>query len=153
MTTLRTRLTEALKEAMRARNPRVVSTVRMVLATLKDRDIAARPQGNATGIDDAQIITMLKGMIKQRQELIVLYRQGDREELATQEAEEIAIIEGFMPKQMDEAETEAAIRAVIAEIGAASLKDMGRCMAELRARFAETMDFARASAAVKRLLG
>jgi uncharacterized protein YqeY len=150
---LRERLNEALREALKARRQREVSTVRMVLATLKDRDIAARPQGNANGIDDGQIVTMLKGMIKQRQESIVLYRQGGREELAAQEAEEIAIIEGFMPKQMDEAEAEAAIKAAIAATGAASIKDMGKVMAELRVHHAATMDFGRAGAMVKRLLG
>ena len=150
---LRTRLNEALRDAMRARNARGVSTIRMILAALKDRDIAARPKGNADGIDEGEIISLLKSMVKQRQESIALYRQGNREDLATQEAEEIAIIEGFMPRQMDEAETEAAIRAVIVELGASSVKDMGRCMAELRARHAESMDFAHASGLVKRLLG
>jgi len=149
---LRERLNEALKDAMRARNQPVVGTIRMILAGIKDRDIAARPKGNATGIDDGEILSLLRSMIKQRQESIVLYQQGGRQELADKEAAEIVVIEGFMPRQMDDEETAAAIRAVIAETGAASVKDMGKVMAELRARHAGLMDFAKASPLVKQLL-
>jgi len=150
---LRARLSEALKTAMKAHEARAVSTLRMVLSTLKNRDIAARDKGNTSGIDDAEIASMLQGMVKQRRESIVLYEKGNRPELARQEAEEIAIIEGFLPQQLSDAELEAAVKAAIAATGAASAKDMGRVMAALRATHAGQMDFAKASAAAKRLLG
>ena len=150
---LRARFSDALKEAMRARNERVVGTVRLIVAALKDRDIAARGKGNHDGIGEDEIAQMLQSMIKTRRESIVLYEQGGRMELADREREEIAIIEGFLPKQMSEAEVEAAIRAVIAGVGATSIKDMGKVMAELKARYAGQMDFSKASAATKALLG
>ena len=150
---LRARLSEALKTAMKAHEARAVSTLRMVLSTLKNRDIAARDKGNTSGIDDAEIASMLQGMVKQRRESIVLYEKGNRPELARQEAEEIAIIEGFLPQQLSDAELDAAVKAAIAATGAASAKDMGRVMAALRATHAGQMDFAKASAAAKRLLG
>lgn len=149
---LRQQFSDSLKEAMRAKDQRTVSTVRMILAALKDRDIAARPSGNTTGIDDASILSMLQGLIKQRQESAALYDQGGRPELAAQEREEIAVIERFLPKQLGEAEAEEAIKAVIADTGAASIKDMGKVMAELRARYAGQMDFGKASGAIKKAL-
>ena len=150
---LRTTLNDALKDAMRNRDQRAVSTLRMVLAQLKDRDIAARPSGNADGIGDDQILTLLQGMVKQRRESIALYRQGGRDDLVAQEEGEIEVIERFLPRQMDEAEMNAAIAAVIAETGAGSVKDMGRVMAALKQRHAGQMDFARAGALVKAALG
>ncbi|MBI4967612.1 MAG: GatB/YqeY domain-containing protein [Rhodospirillales bacterium] len=149
---LRTRLSESLKQAMLAKEARAVSTLRLVLAALKDRDIAARGRGVADGIGEDEILQMLQSMIKQRRESIALYEQGGRLELAQQEQEEIAIIERFLPKAMSEAETEAAIKDVIAEIGAAGIKDMGKVMASLRERFAGRMDFGKASGAVKKIL-
>lgn len=150
---LRARFSESLKAAMKAHDARAVSTLRMVLSTLKNRDIAARDKGNASGIDDAEIGQMLQGMVKQRRESITLYEQGNRPELAKQEAEEIAIIEGFLPKQLSDAELDAAVKAAIAATGAASAKDMGRVMASLREKHAGEIDFAKASGAAKRLLG
>lgn len=149
---LRARLSEALKTAMKAHDGRAVSTLRMMLSTLKNRDIAARDKGNTSGIDDAEIASMLQGMVKQRRESIALYEQGNRPELAKQEAEEIAVIEGFLPQQLSDAELDAAVRAAIAATGAAGAKDMGRVMAALREKHAGQMDFAKASAAAKRLL-
>jgi uncharacterized protein YqeY len=149
---LRTRLAESLKQAMLAKEARAVSTLRLVLAALKDRDIAARGRGVADGIGEDEILQMFQSMIKQRRESIALYEQGGRLELAEQEREEIAIIERFLPKALSEAETEAAIKAVIAEIGAAGIKDMGKVMASLRERFAGRMDFGKASGAVKKIL-
>ena len=149
---LRQRLSDALKEAMKARDQRSVSTLRMVLAQLKDRDIAARPGGNTTGIGEGEIVEMLGKMVKQRQESIVLYKQGNRPDLVQQEEEEIAIIERYMPKQLDERESAAAIDAALAETGAQSLKDMGRVMALLKERFAGRLDFAKAGALVKQRL-
>jgi uncharacterized protein YqeY len=150
---LRQAFAERLKEAMRARESRTVSTVRLILAALKDRDIAARGAGNPAGIADPEILRLLQGMIKQRRESIALYEQGNRPELARQESEEIAVIESFLPKQMSEEEIEAAARAAIAETGAAGPKDIGRVMALLRERHAGVIDMAKAGAAVKRLVG
>ena len=150
---LRERVNEVLKEAMRAKDQAKVGTIRMIMAGIKDRDIAARPKGNAAGIDDGEILNLLRSMIKQRQEAIELYRQGGRQELVDKEGAEIAVIEGFMPQQMSEDETRAAVAAVIAETGAATIKDMGKVMAELRARHAGTMDFAKAGPLVKAALG
>lgn len=149
---LRPRLTEALKEAMRAKDQATVSTVRMILAALKDRDIAARPSGVTDGIDDAGILSLLQSMIKQRQESVALYQQGGRADLVEKEQGEIAVIERFLPTQLGEEEVGAAIAATIADLGAGSIKDMGRVMAELRARHSGQMDFTRASALVKERL-
>lgn len=149
---LRTRLNEALKQAMLAKNQRAVSTVRLILAALKDRDIAARSRGVTDGIDEAEILSMLQTMIKQRGESIKLYEQGGRLELAEQEREEITIIEGFLPKQMSEEEVAAAVRTVVDEIGATCIKDMGKVMAELKTRYAGQMDFAKVSGTVKQQL-
>jgi len=149
---LRQRLNDALKEAMKARDQRSVSTLRLVLAQLKDRDIAARPAGNASGIGEAEIEEMLLKMVKQRQESIALYKRGNRPDLVQQEEEEIAVIERFMPKQLDAAEAAAAVEAAIAETGAQSVKEMGKVMAKLKERFAGRMDFAKAGALVKQRL-
>ena len=150
---LREAFTERLKAAMRAKDTRTLSTVRLAIAGLKDRDIAARGIGNPDGIADAEILRMLQGMVKQRRESIALYRQGNRPELAEQEEAEIAIIEGFLPQQMSDAETAAAVRAAIAETGAAGIKDMGKVMAVLRERHIGIIDMARAGPVVKQLLG
>jgi len=146
---LRQRLNDALKTAMLSKDARSVSTVRLILAALKDRDIAARPRGLADGIPEEEILSMLQSMMKQRRESISLYEQGGRLELAQQEAEEIAIIEKFLPAQFSEAEVAEAVKTVIAEIGAQGLKDMGRTMAALKERYAGQMDFTKASATVK----
>ncbi len=149
---LRARFTATLKESMKARNERSVGTVRLIMAALKDRDIAARGKGNHDGISDDEIAQMLHSMIKTRRESITLYEQGGRIELAEQEREEIAIIETFLPKQMSDDEVAGAIKAAIAEIGAAGIKDMGKVIAALKAKHAGKMDFAKASAQVKQLL-
>jgi uncharacterized protein YqeY len=150
---LREGFTERLKAAMRAKDTRTLSTVRLVIAGLKDRDIAARGAGNPDGIADAEILRMLQGMVKQRRESIALYRQGNRPELARQEEEEILIIESFLPRQMSDDEITAAAKEAIADTGAAGPKDMGRVMAALRERHAGVIDLARAGAAVRQLLG
>ena len=150
---LRERLSEALKLSMKAKNQRAVSTLRLILAALKDRDIAARGRGVTDGIGEPEIIEMMQKMVRQRHESIELYERGNRPELAQQEAEEIAIIEGYLPKQLDEAETLQAVDAVVAELGAGNLKDMGRVMAALKQRFGGRMDFAKAGARVKQKLG
>jgi len=150
---LRPQLNDALKSAMLSKDSRVVSTIRLILAALKDRDIAARSRGVMDGIGDDEILSMLQSMIKQRRESISLYEQGGRLELAQQEQDEIAIIERFLPRQLDEDEMTAAVSAVIAELGAGGIKDMGRVMAALKERHAGTMDFTKASALTKKLLG
>ncbi len=149
---LRTRLSEALKDSMRAKNERVTGTVRLMLSALKDRDIAARPKG-ITAIPDDEILQLFNSMIKQRRESITMYEQGKRPELAKQEQEEIEIIQGFMPKQMDDAEVAAAVKAAIEKSGAASVKDMGKVMAVLKEQYAGRMDFSRVSGVVKQSLG
>lgn len=155
---LRDEIKSSLKVAMREKNTAEVATIRLILAALKDRDIAAR--GNATadtaeeGIGESDILAMLQTMVKQRRESASLYREGGREELAAAEEAEIVIIERFLPAQLDEAEMAAAIDTAIAEIGATSVKDMGRTMASLRERHVGRMDFAAAGAMVKqRLMG
>jgi uncharacterized protein YqeY len=150
---LREAFTERLKQAMRARDARTVSAVRLILAGLKDRDIAVRGTGNTTGIEDADILRLLQGMVKQRREAIVMYRQGNRPELAQREEEEITVIESFLPQQMGDEEIAAAVRAAIAETGAAGIKDMGKVMTALRERHAGVIDMARAGAVVKQMLG
>jgi len=149
---LRQRLSEAMKDAMKARDQRATSTTRMILAALKDRDIAERGKGNPDGLNEEQIQGLLQSMIKQRRESIALYEQGGRMELADQERAEIALIEGFLPQQMGEAEIQAVVKGVVAELGLASVKDMGRAMAALKERYAGKMDFAKASAALRQAL-
>jgi uncharacterized protein YqeY len=150
---LRTELNEALKTAMKARDQRAVSTVRLILAALKDRDIAARPKGVTEGISEEEIVEMLHKMVRQRRESIELYEKGGRLELAQQEQEEIGVIERFLPKQMTEAEMAEAVAAAIGETGASSIKDMGKIMGLLKQRFAGRMDFAKAGQLVKQKLG
>jgi hypothetical protein len=150
---LRQAFTDRLKQAMKARDARTVSTVRMILAGLKERDVAARGEANANEIAEPEIARMLQAMIKQRREAIELYDKGGRPELAEKERGEIAVIERFLPKQLSDAETEAAVKDVIAAIGAAGIKDMGRTMASLRERYAGQLDPAKASQIAKKLLG
>jgi len=150
---LREAITERMKTALRARDTRTLSTVRLIMAALKDRDIEARSSGERAGIGEPDIQRMLQGMIKQRRESIALYERGNRPELAQQEAEEITVIESFLPQQMDDAGIEVAARAAIAVSGATGIKDMGKVMGALRERHAGVIDLARAGAIVKRLLG
>lgn len=148
--TKRDELSDALKLAMKARDQATVTTVRLILAKIKDRDIEARGGGN--GIDDAGVLSVLQGMIKQRRDSIEMYSKGNRQDLVDQEAGEIAIIERFLPQQLDAAATEAAIRETIAAIGAAGIKDMGRTMAALKEKYAGQIDFQKASGIVKTVL-
>ncbi len=145
---LRDDINNALKEAMKAKNERAVSTLRMVNAALKNADIEARGAGKPA-LDDAEVLPLLQKMIKQRQESILLYEKGGRADLVKQEQEEIAIISGYLPKQMSEAEMTAAIEAAIKETGAAGMKDMGKVIGLLRGKYAGQMDFGKASGIVK----
>jgi uncharacterized protein len=148
---MRERFTIEMKEAMKAGDKRKLGTVRLIQAALKDKDIEARGAGRGQATDE-EILALLQKMIKQRQESMAIYEQNNRPELAAAEKEEAAIIATFLPRQMDEAETRAAIEAAIAETGAASMKDMAKVIAALRARYAGRMDFGRASGLVKEQL-
>jgi uncharacterized protein YqeY len=145
---LREQFTDALKASMKAGNAPRTSTLRMILARLKDVDIAARPKG-ISQVPEEDIQTMLRGMVKSRRESVDLYRQGGRQDLVDKEQAEIAIIESFLPQQMDEAALQRAVEEAIAETGAASMKDMGKVMAALRARHAATLDMGKAGPVVK----
>ncbi len=150
---LRNAIPEALRAALKNQEKRAVSTVRLIIAALKDRDIAARGKGNTDGIGDDEILQMLQTMVKQRHDSIEMYEKGGRLELAEQEREEISIIEGFLPQQLGDAEIGAAVDQMIAEVGAGGMKDMGNVMGALRDRYAGQMDFGKASALVKEKLG
>ena len=150
---LRQAFTNRLKEAMKAKDSRTTSTVRMIIAGLKERDVGARGQGNVEAVSEDEIRRMLQAMIKQRRESIALYEKGNRADLVQQELEEIAVIESFLPRQLDEGEVEAAAIAAIAETGAMKLNDMGKVMTVLRERHAGAIDLGKAGAIVKRRLG
>jgi uncharacterized protein YqeY len=149
---MRETITAALKTATKAQDKRRVSTLRLVSAAIKDRDIAARTAGKGEATD-AELLELFAKMIKQREESEKIYRDAGRAELAQQEAEEIAIIREFLPKQLSEADMQKAIADAIVEAGATSVKDMGKVMAALKSRYAGRMDFAKASLAVKAKLG
>jgi len=149
---LREQFNEQIKEAMKAKNAKRLSTLRMVTAALKDRDIAARTETSRELLGDDEILQLLAKMIKQREESATAYDTGNRPELAAGEREEIDIIRSFMPKQMSPEETKAAAQAVVTETGATAMKDMGKVMAVMKERFAGQMDFAKASATVKDIL-
>lgn len=150
--TLRVEIGEALKAALKAQDKNRLSTLRLIQAAIKDRDIASRTDGPDAGVSDDQVLEVLTKMIKQRRDSVALYEQGGRLELAQKELDEIAVIESFMPTQMGEDEVKAAVSAVVAALGASGLKDMGKVMAELKSRHAGQMDFGKAGAVVKGLL-
>src|ERR1700733_2047248 len=143
---LRTQFTDALKDAMLKKDERTTGTVRLIMAKLKEADIAARPKGNTEGINDTEIASLLQGMIKQRRESIAVYEKANRLDMVKQESGEIAVIERFLPKQMSEDETAAAIATIIKATGASSIKDMGKVMGELKKNYAGQLDFAQAGA-------
>ncbi|MEZ2219802.1 MULTISPECIES: GatB/YqeY domain-containing protein [unclassified Rhizobium] len=148
---IRETLSNAQKDAMRAKDAARLSTVRLILAAIKDKDIANRGLAKEQASDD-EILQLLAKMIKQREESVKMYTDGDRPELAQKEREEIAVIQGFMPEQLSEEKVREICAAVVAELGAQGLKDMGKCVAALRERYAGQMDFAKASAILKDLL-
>ena len=149
---LREQFNEQMKEAMKAKDQRRLSTLRMVNAALKDKDIANRTETSREGISDDEILGLLGKMIKQREESAEAFDKGGRPEMAKSEREEVDIIRSFMPKQMSADEQRAAIQGVIADVGATSMKDMGKIMAALKERYAGQMDFGKASGMVKELL-
>lgn len=152
MSSLRERFTADLKDAMKAGEKGKVSTIRLITSALKDKDIEARGLGKPETTPD-EILALLQKMVKQRQESIAIYDANGRPELAEGERAEITVINDYLPKQMEEAEVKAAIEEVIAEIGASSVKDMGKVIAALRGAYAGQMDFAKVSPLVKGLLG
>ena len=148
---LREDLQNALKDAMKAKNVLDTNAIRMIIAGLKEKDVEARGKGKPQA-EDAELLSMMQGMIKQRNESIKLYLTGHRPELADKEKAEIAVIERFLPKQLSESEVSAIIEALIKELGAQSMKDMGKVMGALRAKYAGQMDFGAASGIIKKLL-
>jgi uncharacterized protein YqeY len=148
---LREKFNEALKDAMRAKDARKVGTLRLINSALKDKDIEARGLGKAP-LNDEEVLALLQKMIKQRNDSIEAYEKAGRADLVAQEQEEKAIIEAYLPQQMDLEEVKAAVKSVIASTGAASVKDMGKVMGELKAKFAGKMDFSKANGVVKELL-
>ena len=149
---LREDLQKALKESMLNKDTDTVSAVRLIIAGMKEKDVDARGKGLKEA-SDADLMSMMQSMIKQRNDSIKMYVDGKREDLAAKERKEISIIERFLPKQMSDAEIETAIRGVIAETGAASMKDMGKVMGALKAKYAGQLDFGKASGMIKNLLG
>ena len=145
---LREQFTDQLKVSMKAGDSARTSTLRMIMAKLKDTDIAARPKG-IDKVPDEEVLAMLRGMVKSRRESVTLYEQGHRPELAAKETAEIAVIEAFLPQQMDDAAIEAAVMRAIADLGASSIKDMGKVMADLRAKHAAALDMSKAGPIVK----
>ena len=145
---LRDQINDALKEAMKAKNKRAVSTLRMVNSTLKNADIEVRGAGKPA-LGEAEVLAILQKMIKQRQESVELYKKGGRDDLVAQEEAEIAIISGYLPRQMSDAEMKSAIDAAVAETEASGMKDMGKVIGALRGKYAGQMDMAKASALVK----
>ena len=149
---LREQFSEQLKASMKAGDSARTSTLRMVLARLKDVDIAARPKG-IDKVPDEEVLSMLRGMVKSRRESVGMYRQGNRQDLVDKELAEIVVIEAFLPAQMDPAAMEAAVAAAIAEAGASTIKDMGKVMAALKARHGAALDMGVAGPLVKAKLG
>lgn len=141
-----------LKEALKNKDKLALSTIRLILAALKDRDISARSEGKAEGIDEKEILSMLQSMIKQRRDSIKMYEEAGRTELAQQESDEIKVIESFLPAQLDEEQVKKEIEAIITETGATSIKDMGKVMGQLKSKFAGQIDMGRAGALVKEKL-
>lgn len=150
--TLRETLTEEMKNAMRAKQQERLDAIRLILAKLKEQDIASRTETSRDGIDETQILSMLQTMIKSRRESVELYTKGGRAELAAKEQAEIEVIQSFLPQQLGEAETREAIKAAIAETGAGSVKDMGKVVALLKSKYAGKIDFGAVSPLVKELL-
>ena len=150
---LRERLNEELKTAMKAKEARAVSTLRLILAALKDRDIAARDKGNGDGLVEDEILEMLQKMVRQRRESIKLYSEGGRPDLVERECDEIAVIERFLPAALTPEETATAIEEAVQELEAGSIKDMGRVMGLLKQRYVGRLDFAKVGKQVKARLG
>jgi len=149
---LREEISSAMKDALKKNEQKTLTTIRLILADLKDRDIVARGKGNSEGISNDEILSMLQSMIKQRRDSIAMYEQAGRCDLAEGEEAEISVISGFMPKQLSDSEINNCVQEIISELNASSLKDMGKIMALLKQRYLGRMDFGKASAQVKKTL-
>lgn len=149
---MRAKFSTALKEALKSKDKVAMGTIRLILSALKDRDISVREQGNAEGISDGDILLLLQSMLKQRQESAKIYADAGRDDLVKQEEAEIAIIKSFMPKQLDDSEVEAVIFAIITDLGAKEIKDMGKVMAVLKEQYAGQVDMGRAGGIAKKKL-
>lgn len=149
----RTEFSAALKEALKGKNQIAVTTLRLITAALKDRDIAVRESGKPDGISDDEILLMLQSMVKQRQESAKIFSEAGRDDLAEQEETEIEVIKTFMPRQLDDAEVEGVIAGIISEIGAKDVKDMGKVMAVMKTKYAGQVDMGKAGAVAKKKLG
>lgn len=152
MSPLRDKISNHLKEAMKRKDERAVSTLRLVTSAMKNKDIEAEMKGG-TAINDNEIMSLLQSMIKQRRESLGIFEKAGRQDLADKEAQEIVLIESFLPKQLGEEEAKQAIAKIISETGASGVKDMGKVMAVLKERYSGQMDFGKASPLVKQLLG
>ncbi len=150
---LRGSIMQAMKDAMKAGDKARLSTIRLMQSAIKDKDIASRTDGRNDGVPDSDLLELFTKMVKQRRESAELYEKGERPDLVEKERAEIAVLEEFMPQQMDEAATKAAVEAVVAEVGATSVKDMGKVMGALKTKYAGQMDFGKAGAVVKAILG
>ena len=146
---LRKQISASLQEALKAKDQTKASTLRLILAALKDRDIAERPKGNVSGLDDGEILKLLQSMIKQRKESIELYEKGNRLELAEKEQQEITYIEDFLPKQLSEDEVKTIVKSTISELGAKDIRDMGKVMSFLREKYSGHMDLGTAGKLLK----
>ena len=149
---MRKRLSETTKDAMRAKDKARLSTLRLINAAIKDRDIAARSESNPDGVSESEILSILAKMIKQRQDSAKAYEEAGRIELGESERAEIKVIEEFLPKQLSQPEVEDAIKAAIAEVGATSIRDMGKIMGVLKAKYTGQMDFGKTGAVIKGML-
>ena len=150
---IREQIKSKLIEAMKSKDEKTTATLRLINAAIKDKDIDARSKGNMNGIDDAGVLSLLQTMIKQRRESIAMYEKGGRADLVAAEQGEIDIIQSFLPKQMSDDEIKSAIQAIVAETGASSIKDMGKVMGALKAKYAGQMDMGKASGLIKAVLG
>lgn len=150
---LRGSIMQAMKDAMKSGDKARLSTIRLMQSAIKDKDIASRTDGRNDGVPDSDLLELFTKMVKQRRESAELYEKGERPDLVEKERAEIAVLEEFMPQQMDEAATKAAVESTVAEVGATSVKDMGKVMGALKTKYAGQMDFGKAGAVVKAILG
>jgi len=150
---IRTNFNNSLKDALKSKDQVAMSTIRLIMAALKDRDIAARSKGNNEGIDNAEILSMLQSMIKQRNDSIKMYNDGDRKDLADREEAEIKVIQTFLPAQLSDEEVSTAIDEAIKETAAETIRDMGKVMGILKTKYAGQIDMGKAGGAVKAKLG
>tara|TARA_R110000868_G_scaffold294315_1_gene554930 strand:+ start:151 stop:615 length:465 start_codon:yes stop_codon:yes gene_type:complete len=150
---LRGSIMQAMKDAMKSGDKARLSTIRLMQSAIKDKDIASRTDGRNDGVPDSDLLELFTKMVKQRRESAELYEKGERPDLVEKERAEIAVLEEFMPQQMDEAATKAAVESTVADVGATSVKDMGKVMGALKTKYAGQMDFGKAGAVVKAILG